>query len=221
MRRMGIEAVVFDWGGVLAGGIGGDYMADVEQRLGVPPGSLLGLMGLHPYETDVDNLWHMREVGRATCLEWARWYSERITAAGGVPLLTPEAMMATEAARFALPQNAVVIDAVHRLHSVGYKLAICTNNFAEIGDVWREGLPLDLFDAVVVSCEIGIRKPDAEMFAEVTRRLGVDPGSTLLLDDIAANVDGARSAGWHAILVGSDHTVAMTALATALAAYPA
>ena len=35
----------------------------------------------------------------------------------------------------------------------------------------REGLPLELFDAVVVSCEIGLRKPDAEMFDHVADRL--------------------------------------------------
>ena len=129
--------------------------------------------------------------------------------------------MAAEAARFTLPRNEVVIDAVRRLHAAGYKLAICTNNFVEIGDVWRDGLPLDLFDAVVVSCEIGVRKPDPEMFAHVTDRLGVEPGATLLVDDIAANVDGARKAGWHTILVEADHTEAMSALAAILTEHAA
>jgi len=216
---MGIDAVVFDWGGVLAGGVGRD-LAEVEQRIGVPAGSLPGLMGMHPCDTDTDNLWHMRELGRATSLEWANWYAKRLTAAGGVPLLTPEQMAAAEAVMFSVPQNTVVLDAVRQLHLDGYKLAICTNNFTEIGDVWREGLPLDLFDAVVVSCEIGVRKPDAEMFDHVTERLGVDPASTVLVDDFEANVDGARRAGWHGILVGSDHEAAMAALAALLAEHP-
>jgi len=213
---MGIDAVVFDWGGVLAGSVGRD-LAEVEQRLGVPAGSLPGLMGMHPCDTDVDNLWHLRELGRATSLEWAQWYAERLAAAGGVALFTPEQMVAAEAVRFSLPQNTVVLDTVHRLHLDGYQLAICTNNFAELGDVWRAGLPLDLFDAVVVSCEIGCRKPDAEMFNHVTDRLGVNPGSVVLVDDFEGNVEGARRAGWHAILVGSDHAAAMTALAALLA----
>ena len=216
---MGIDAVVFDWGGVLAGGVSRD-VAEVEQRLGVPAGSLPGLMGMHPCDTDIDNLWHMRELGRATSLEWARWYAERLTAAGGAPLLTPEQMVATEATIFNPPHNTIVLDVVRQLHLDGYQLAICTNNFAEIGKVWREGLPLDLFDAVVVSCEIGLRKPDAEMFNHVTDRLGVDPGSVVLVDDFEANVDGARRAGWHGILVGSDHAAAMTALAALLAEHP-
>ena len=213
---MAIEAVVFDWGGVLAGALGRDT-AEIEQRLGVRPGSLPELMGMKPCATDRENLWHMRELGGATALEWANWYTARLLAAGGVPLLTPEQMVATEAVRFGLPQNTVVLEAVRQLHRDGYQLAICTNNFTEVGAVWREGLPLDLFDAVVVSCEIGFRKPDIEMFNHVTDRLGVDPGSVVLVDDFEGNVEGARRAGWHAIHVDSDHTAAMTALAALLA----
>ena len=216
---MGIEAVVFDWGGVLAGGATQD-LGEVEQRLGVPPGSLPGLMGMHPCETDPDNVWHKRELGRATSLEWAQWYVGRLRAVGGVPLLTPEQMVAGEALRFSLPQNTVVLDTVRRLHLDGYKLAICTNNFAEIGDVWRRDLPLDLFDAVVVSCEIGIRKPDAEMFDHVTDRLGVDPHSVVLVDDFEPNVNAARLAGWQGIHVTSDHAAAMAVLAALVAEHP-
>ena len=73
---------------------------------------------------------------------------------------------------------------------------------------------------MVVSCEIGFRKPDAEMFNHVTDRLGVDPDSVVLVDDFEANVDSARRAGWHGILVGSDHSAAMTALAALLAENP-
>jgi putative hydrolase of the HAD superfamily len=216
---MPIEAVVFDWGGVLAGG-GHRQTGEIEQRLGVPSGSLPGLMGMHPCDTDRENLWHLRELGLATSLEWAHWYSARVRAAGGVPLVTPEQIVANEAVVFCQPPNAVVLDTVRELHSDGYRLAICTNNWTEIGDVWREGLPLELFDAVVVSCEIGCRKPDAEMFDHVTERLGVDPDSVVLVDDFEANLDGARRAGWHAVLVGSDHEAAMTALANLLTENP-
>ena len=86
--------------------------------------------------------------------------------------------------------------------------------------MWREGLPLELFDAVVVSCEVGCRKPDAEMFNHVTDRLGVAPDSVVLVDDLEANVDGARRAGWHGIVVGSGHSEAMSELTALLAEHP-
>ena len=50
---------------------------------------------------------------------------------------------------------------------------------------------MEVFEAVVVSCEIGARKPDPAMYEFVTNALGVAPGSTVLLDDLEGNVDGA------------------------------
>ena len=80
---------------------------------------------------------HLRVLGRATSLEWAHWYSARLRAAGGIPLLTPEQMVATEAVMFCQPPNTVVLDTVRQLRTNGYKLTICTNNWAEIGAAWR------------------------------------------------------------------------------------
>ena len=82
---MAIEAVVFDWGGVLAGNVLTGF-ADLEERLGVAAGSMPGLLGMQPTATDPANLWHQRELGRATALEWAQWYADRVSAAGGPPI---------------------------------------------------------------------------------------------------------------------------------------
>lgn len=205
-----IEAVVFDWGGVLAGDISTGF-ADLEARLGVASGSMPELLGLMPTATDPANLWHQRELGRATALEWAQWYADRVRAAGG-PSIPVDLLVASESDRFTIEPNAEVVDLVRRLRSTGYRLALCTNNFRELANVWREGLPMELFDAVVVSCEIGLRKPDAAMFDHVTSALGVAPGSTVLLDDLEGNIDGARAAGWHAVLVGTDRLAAVAEL---------
>jgi putative hydrolase of the HAD superfamily len=206
---MAIEAVVFDWAGVLAGPPVTDF-AEFEARLGVPAGSMPELLGLQPYATDGANMWHQRELGRASALEWAEWYVGRIVAAGG-PAIPPELFVESERDRFAIDPNPVVIDAVQRLKANGYRLAICTNNFIETGDVWRSRLPIELFDAVVASCDVGLRKPDPAMFEYVSAQLATGSGSTILLDDFAANVEGARAAGWQSILV-ADHVAAIAEL---------
>ena len=207
---MAIEAVVFDWGGVLAGNVAAGF-ADLEERLGVAPGSMPELLGMQPTATDPANLWHQRELGRATALEWAQWYADRVVAAGGPPIPV-DLLVAGESERFSIEPNAVIVELARRLSSSGYRLGLCTNNFAEVGTAWRSQLPMEIFDAVVVSCEIGLRKPDAAMFAFVTDALGVTPESTVLLDDFEGHIDGARAAGWHAILVGGDHAAAVAAL---------
>jgi putative hydrolase of the HAD superfamily len=213
---MAIEAVVFDWGGVLAGNVSTGF-ADLEERLGVAEGSMPGLLGMQPTATDPGNLWHQRELGRATALEWAQWYADRVSAAGG-PAIPVDLLVASEGNRFSIEPNTEIVDLVRRLSSTGYRLGLCTNNFMEVGDAWRAQLPMEVFDAVVVSCEIGLRKPDPAMYEFVTNALGVAPGSTVLLDDFEGNIDGARAVGWHAILVGSDHAAVIAALDDLLSA---
>jgi putative hydrolase of the HAD superfamily len=55
-------------------------------------------------------------------------------------------------------------------------------------------------DDIVYSHEVGLAKPDAATYDLATRRLGVEPGEVLFLDDVRANVDAARAFGWHAVL---------------------
>jgi FMN phosphatase YigB (HAD superfamily) len=139
---MKIEAVVFDWGGVLAGKVA-DRAAEVEHRFGLAPGSLPALVGLDPYETDLTNMSHRRELGQATALAWAQWCSVRLAAAGG-PTVPAEMLVASERDRFTLTPNQLILDALPRLKNAGYRLAICTNNFLETRDFWQAGLPLAL-----------------------------------------------------------------------------
>ena len=54
-------------------------------------------------------------------------------------------------------------------------------------------------DALVYSHEVGCMKPDPAIYHIVCERLGVAPRDALLLDDVQANVDGARAAGMQAI----------------------
>lgn len=57
----------------------------------------------------------------------------------------------------------------------------------------------DLTDDIVYSHEVGLRKPDPAVYALSALRLGVAPQEIVFLDDVEANVEAARSAGWHAV----------------------
>jgi putative hydrolase of the HAD superfamily len=56
------------------------------------------------------------------------------------------------------------------------------------------------FDALVLSHEVGARKPDRAFFAHCRRLAGCGPEGCLFIDDLPANVEGARACGWHAIV---------------------
>jgi len=54
---------------------------------------------------------------------------------------------------------------------------------------------LQPFSQILCSCDLGTRKPSADAFLEVSRRIGVAPGRIVFFDDHPDNVRGAREAG--------------------------
>jgi putative hydrolase of the HAD superfamily len=56
------------------------------------------------------------------------------------------------------------------------------------------------FDALVLSHEVGARKPRPEFFHHCQRLAGCGPEGCLFIDDLPANVEGARACGWHGIV---------------------
>jgi len=60
---------------------------------------------------------------------------------------------------------------------------------------------LGLFREVFVSCDLGLRKPEAAAFRHVAACIGTEPGKLLFFDDRAENVDGARDIGMSAVQV--------------------
>ncbi|WP_165490473.1 HAD-IA family hydrolase, partial [Protofrankia symbiont of Coriaria myrtifolia] len=61
----------------------------------------------------------------------------------------------------------------------------------------------DVTDVIVYSHEVGLAKPDPRVYALTCERLGVNPGDVVFLDDTPAAVEGARAAGWQAVLFGA------------------
>ena len=89
-----------------------------------------------------------------------------------------------------------VVAAVQELRAAGTRCALATNQHPERAAYMRENLGYDeVFDDLFYSCELGVAKPDPAYFVEAARRLGTTPGRTLLLDDNADNVAGAKEAG--------------------------
>ena len=58
----------------------------------------------------------------------------------------------------------------------------------------------EITDDIVYSHEVGLSKPDPRVFELTARRLGVEPGEVLFLDDVAGHVEAARAQGWHGVL---------------------
>jgi putative hydrolase of the HAD superfamily len=95
-----------------------------------------------------------------------------------------------------LHPNEPLIDKMRALRGEGYRMALLTNNVREWEPRWRSMLPVDeIFEVVVDSAFVGMRKPDPEIYELTLERLGVAAADALFLDDIEVNCDTARSLG--------------------------
>ena len=155
------------------------------------------------------NKWHLLEIGAIELPEYVDWVSERSVATFGAPV--------DLAQRFGTGLDSMgvhwmVIAKVRQLREQGYRLAICTNNIASFRDRWREQLPLELFDVVVDSSEVGVRKPDPAIYLLTCEQLGVTPEVSVFVDDHPGNVAAAEALGMAGVVVGPDPWVAIDEL---------
>jgi 2-haloacid dehalogenase len=90
-------------------------------------------------------------------------------------------------------------DLVRSLKAAGVPLYLLTNMPSDVFHARRERYDvLREFDGAVVSGEEGVLKPSAEIFEILVSRFGLDPASTLFIDDSEINVRGARAVGLQA-----------------------
>ena len=94
-----------------------------------------------------------------------------------------------------------MIGAVRRAREHGLKTALLSNSWGNRDSYQFEHFDT-LFDGVVISGEVGLRKPDPEIYALAAREIRTPPEQCVFVDDIAANVRGAVKAG----MVGVHHT---------------
>lgn len=193
---MQIEAVLFDlhgvitsspWAAIAQAGAGGDHdqSAVLEVMLG-------------DYATDGDHPWHRLERGEIGLAEYG----------GAVMVLAQDAGIELDFGKLRGFNDQVVVDGevvarIRSLRAEGYRVGLVTNNVRELAAGWRALIPAEeLFDIVVDSSAVGVRKPNPAIFRIALDRLGVaDPARAVFLDDAAGNVEGARRAGLAAILV--------------------
>ncbi len=89
-----------------------------------------------------------------------------------------------------------MLDGVRDLRAQGLRCALGTNQHRERGAYMRRALGYErLFEPVVISSEIGAAKPQAAFFEHAVAALGLPAHQVLFVDDVAANVEGARSVG--------------------------
>jgi len=105
-----------------------------------------------------------------------------------------------------------MIELVAQVRAAGIPTALVTNSFGV--EYPRQDWPR-LFDATVISHEVGLRKPDPAIYDLALKRLGIDADTAVFLDDMQPNIDAAAEMGMATVL-HVDHATSAAALATLL-----
>jgi len=101
----------------------------------------------------------------------------------------------------------LMLGMVDRVRATGVLTALATNQQSYRGNYMRANLPYDQhFDHQFHSFELGVAKPDPAFFTCILETLGVPAAETVFVDDVLANVRGARAAGLNAVHFGTSDT---------------
>lgn len=96
----------------------------------------------------------------------------------------------------------------------GHDVTMLTNFAADTFVEARRRFPfLDRPRGVTVSGEVGFIKPDRRIYEHHAGAFGLEPSATLFIDDSPKNVDGAKTAGWDAVLFTDEQTLKADLLA--------
>lgn len=205
-----IEAVVFDVGGVL---VESPFEAVLRWREehDVPDDVLRLLFDEYarvPGPGEEPPIWHRVETGHVAMVDFVAYAHQRMVAELGAD--HPALRLGVEEFNVfagAAPHS-IVADRARELAAGGYRLAILTNNVREWHQ-WRSNVPLDVFDVVVDSSEVGLRKPDPAIYELVLERLGVEARRAVFLDDHPTNVEAAQALGMGGVVVTADLDAAL------------
>jgi putative hydrolase of the HAD superfamily len=191
-----IRAVISDFGGVLTTPLAGSFQVFAERsgmsmpELGAALAAIIAREGVHPlYEL---------ECGRITEEQFLEGLERALREQVGRDIPCDGF---AEALWSGLAPNPPMIELMAALRGEGYRMALLTNNVREWEPRWRAMAPIDdIFELVVDSAYVGMRKPDPEIYELALQGLGLPGEECLFVDDLERNCVAAADAGMVAVV---------------------
>ena len=198
------KAIICDFGGVLTTPLMNAFEA-YRRSSGLAPEALGAAMGRIQERTGEHPLYEL-EMGRVSEAHFLRELEAE---------LGDDTSMADFRQTYFdnLHPNERMIEFVRELRERGLRMAMLTNNIREWEPQWRGMIPGidDIFEFVVDSAYVGMRKPDPGIYMLTVDRLGGDiqPSDCVFIDDIDVNVRAAADLGMTAVhFVDTDEAIA-------------
>ena len=143
---------------------------------------------------DDSNPIHALERGECTSEEFELALARELVLEDGGPVAGP-GLLARMFAGSVLDEAMVAL--FRRLHADGVPTGLLSNSW---GSSYPTELFGDMFDAVVISSEVGMRKPEPRIFRHAAGLLRQDPQHCIFVDDIEANIAAAEQLGFTGVL---------------------
>jgi epoxide hydrolase-like predicted phosphatase len=103
----------------------------------------------------------------------------------------------------AIEVNLQVLQIVKDIRSQGLRTALLANTTSERAAHMRELGVFAYFDPIVLSCDLGVKKPEKQAYEFLLKQAGVSANQCLFIDDKQENIDTAESLGFDCILFTS------------------
>lgn len=203
-----VRAVLFDFGGVVLSSPF-EAFARYEEANGLPRDLIRTLNSTNPDS----NAWAQFERSDVSVDEFADLFEAEAQALGHA--VDARAVLAMLHGHL----RPVMVEAIRRIKAAGLATACLTNNVRDDRDPGEAGrradvaTVMDMFDAVVESSKVGVRKPERAFYEKACELLGVEPGHCVFLDDLGVNLKPAAAMGMRTIKVGMGPSAAPDALA--------
>ncbi|MBB2909747.1 putative hydrolase of the HAD superfamily [Streptosporangium becharense] len=194
-----LKGVLIDWGGVLTVGLS-EAVAEWIAAERLDPDHYRGVMRelvANAYEgsAEGENMIHALERGEISALDFERGLAARLVTMDGVPPVA-EGLLARMFSRFHRVEP--MYEMLREARAAGVRTCLLSNSWAN--EYPRDGWD-DVFDEVVISGEVGMRKPEPRIFRHALGRIGLSGRECVFVDDVEANVRAARGLG----IVGVHH----------------
>lgn len=206
------RAVLLDFGGVLTSNVTDSFTQWVVEQDVDGPSAAAAITGWLAADGAADNPLHRLETGSVPADEFEAALAGQLRHRNGGPV-SPEGLL--DGLFAAVRPDEQMWEIVGRLRSAGHRVGLLSNSW---GDRYPHDRLAGAFDDVVISEQVGLRKPDPAIYELAATRIGVPAARCVFIDDLDLNVTAAEAVGMTGVHhLDAGHTAARLVDLTLLA----
>ena len=182
-----IRAIIFDYGGVVANDVDPKIQKDIASEFGISLSdtkkAMKGLLGRYQTgEINDDIFWKefSNRTGKPLPQDYRKLWLDRYSKESRI--------------------DNTITSLIRNLKSSRYRIALISNTISPHAEYNSKNNRFSLFDVIILSSEVGRRKPDKHIYELALEKLGIDAESCVYIDDRKEHLLPAENLGMHTIL---------------------